>query len=162
MANLKTDLGVKYLIAGHVQDNDNALRVDFQLVDTATRTNVWSDGLQRRERSDPVRVADETARGVARVLAIEINRLGARRTGADSRSQLTDGELVSRGYLALGRGTEQENLTDALTSFNAVLQRDPHNQPTLLAVARVHIIAAMHFVDQQSFTGSQPGRAAIE
>ncbi len=146
VANLKTDLGVKYAIVGRVQGNDGALKIDFQLVDTATRTNVWSDGLQRA-RGDPLLVADEAARGIARVLAIEINRLGALRVRANSSSQLTVGELVSRGYLALARGTVRENLSDALTSFDAALLRDPHYQPALLAVARVHIIAAMNFID---------------
>jgi tetratricopeptide (TPR) repeat protein len=34
-----------------------------------------------------------------------------------------------------------------MTSFDEALRRDPHYQPALLAVARVHIIAAMNFVD---------------
>src|SRR5262249_15093162 len=73
VAHLMTDLGVQYAIVGRVQGTDSALRIDFQLVDTATRTNLWSDHLQR-ERSDPTLVADEAARGIARVLAIEIDR----------------------------------------------------------------------------------------
>ena len=146
VTRLMTDFGVQYAIAGHVQGNDGALRIDFQLVDTATRTNVWSDHLQR-ERSDPTLVADEAARGIARMLAIEINRLGALRVHAKPNSELTLSELIARGYLALQRGATRENLTDALTSFDEALRRDPHYQPALLAVARVHISAAMNFVD---------------
>jgi DNA-binding SARP family transcriptional activator/TolB-like protein len=146
VTRLMTDFGVQYAIAGHVQGNDGALRIDFQLVDTATRTNVWSDHLQR-ERSDPTQVADEAARGMARMLAIEINRLGALRVHAKPSSELTLSELIARGYLALQRGATRENLTDALTSFDEALRRDPHYQPALLAVARVHISAAMNFVD---------------
>jgi DNA-binding SARP family transcriptional activator/TolB-like protein len=146
VTRLMTDFGVQYAIAGHVQGNDGALRIDFQLVDTATRTNVWSDHLQR-ERIDPTLVADEAARGIARMLAIEINRLGALRVRAKPNSELTLSELIARGYLALQRGATRENLTDALTSFDEALRRDPHYQPALLAVARVHISAAMNFVD---------------
>jgi hypothetical protein len=62
-------------------------------------------------------------------------------------SELTLSKLVARGYLALRRGTIRENLTDAMTSFDKALRRDPHYQPALLAVARVHIIAAMNFID---------------
>jgi DNA-binding SARP family transcriptional activator/TolB-like protein len=146
MTRLVTDFGVQYAIAGHVQGNDGALRIDFQLVDTATRTNVWSDHLQR-ERSDATLLADEAARGIARMLAIEISRLGALRVHAKPNSELTLSELVARGYLALQRGATRENLADALTSFDEALRRDPHYQPALLAVARVHISAAMNFVD---------------
>src|SRR5262249_48585127 len=58
VAHLMTDLGVQYAIVGRVQGTDSALRIDFQLVDMATRTNLWSDHLQR-ERSDSTLVADE-------------------------------------------------------------------------------------------------------
>jgi len=146
VAHLMTDLGVQYAMVGRVQGSDSALRIDFQLVDTATRTNVWSDHVQR-ERTDPTLVADEAARGIARVLAIEIDRLGALRVRAKPSSELTLGELVGRGYLALHRGSTRENLSDAMTSFDEALRRDPHYQPALLAAARVHIIAAMNFVD---------------
>jgi DNA-binding SARP family transcriptional activator/TolB-like protein len=146
VAHLMTDLGAQYAIVGRVQGTDSALRIDFQLVDTATRTNLWSDHLQR-ERSDPMLVADEAARGIARVLAVEIGRVGALRMHAKPSSELTLSELVARGYLALRRGTIRENLTDAMTSFDEALRRDPHYQPALLAVARVHIIAAANFID---------------
>src|SRR5215467_93903 len=146
VAHLMTDLGVQYAIVGRVQGSDSALRIDFRLVDTATRTNLWSDHLQRK-RSDPTLVADEAARGIARVLAIEIGRLGVLRARAKPSSELTLSELVARGYFALHRGTIRENLTEAMTSFDEALRRDPHYQPALLAVARVHIIAAANFID---------------
>jgi len=146
VARLMTDLGVQYAMVGRVQGSDSALRIDFQLVDTATRTNVWSDHLQR-ERNDPTLVADEAARGIARVLAIEIDRLAALGVRAKPSSELTLSELVGRGYLALHRGSTRENLSDAMTSFNEAVRRDPHYQPALLGVARVHILAAMNFVD---------------
>src|SRR5262249_13296435 len=37
--------------------------------------------------------------------------------------------------------------TYPMPSFDEALRRDPHYQPALLAVARVHIIAAMNFID---------------
>jgi DNA-binding SARP family transcriptional activator/TolB-like protein len=146
ITHLKTDLGVQYAIAGRVQSTNDGLRIDFQLVDTATRTNIWSDVLQR-ERIDPTLVADEAARGIARMLAFEIVRLGALRHRASPDAQLSPGALVTRGYQALQSGTRRENLSEAMTTFGAALRRDPHYQPALLAVARVQIVAAMNFVD---------------
>jgi DNA-binding SARP family transcriptional activator/TolB-like protein len=145
-AHLKTDLGVQYAIAGRVQSNNGGWRIDFQLVDTARRTNIWSDVLQR-DRSDPTLVADEAARGIARMLAFEIGRAGALRLRASPGPRPTPSELVTRGYLALQSGTIRENLSDAMTSFGAALQLNPRYQPALLAIARVQIIAAMNFVD---------------
>jgi DNA-binding SARP family transcriptional activator/TolB-like protein len=143
---LMADFGVQYAIVGHVQGNSTGLRIDFQLVDTATRTNVWSDHLQR-ERGDPIRVADEAARGIARVLAVEIGHLRALRVRGKPSPDLTLSELVARGYLSIQRGATRESLSEAMTSFDEALRRDPYYQPALLAVARVHIIAAMNFID---------------
>src|SRR5438128_249038 len=84
---------------------------------------------------------------VARALAPAFGRLCALRVHAKSSSDLPPSELVARGYLALHRAAIRENLTTATTSFDAALRRDPHYQPALLAVARVHIIAAMNFID---------------
>jgi DNA-binding SARP family transcriptional activator/TolB-like protein len=146
VAKLGTALGVRYAIVGHAQSNDRGLRVNFQLVDTATRLSFWSDHLQR-ERGDPWLVADEVARGIARALAIEIGRTEARRLRDKPSSQLTVNELVERGYLAQENGAVRKNLSEARTLFEQALQRDPHYQPALLAAARVHITAAMNFVD---------------
>jgi DNA-binding SARP family transcriptional activator/TolB-like protein len=146
VSRLKTDFGVQYAIIGHVQSSAATLKMDFQLVDTATQTNIRSGHLQR-ERADPTVVADEASRGIARMLAIEIDRLGVLRGRANPISQLTIGELVARGYWELQMGTIGENLSAAMTLFDEALRRNPHYQPAVLAVARVHIIAAMNFVD---------------
>ena len=146
VSRLKTDFGVQYAVIGHVQGSAAALKMDFQLVDTATQTNIRSGHLQR-ERADPIVVADEASRGIARMLAIEIDRLGVLRERANPISQLTTGELVARGYSELQMGTIGENLSSAMMLFDEALRRNPHYQPAVLAVARVHIIAAMNFVD---------------
>jgi DNA-binding SARP family transcriptional activator/TolB-like protein len=146
MESVMTDLGVQYAIVGHVQDNVGDLKIDFQLVDAASQMNIWSDDLQR-QRGDPTLIADDTARGIARALAIEIDRLAAASVRAKPNSQLTVGQLVTRGYLALERGTTRENLVAAMKAFNEASRRNPRYLPAQLAVARVQILAAMNFID---------------
>jgi DNA-binding SARP family transcriptional activator/TolB-like protein len=151
VAQIRNELGARYVISGHVQGNEGDLKIDFQLVDTATQTNVWSDHVLR-ERGDPALGADtlgadEAARGIARVLAIQIDRLDTLRTRGKPSSELSLSELVARGYLALQNGSMRDNIAAATKLFDEALQRDPHYQPALLAVARMHIISAMNFVD---------------
>ena len=145
-ANLLAEFGVRYAVVGHIQGRDNAVKIDFQLVDTVTQTNIRSDYLERN-RDDPMLVADDAARGIARALAIEIDRRAALGLRAKPSEQLTVQELVARGYLDLQNGSNKENITAALRSFDAALQRNPHYQPALLAAARARIIAVMNFVD---------------
>jgi DNA-binding SARP family transcriptional activator/TolB-like protein len=147
-ANVLAGLGVRYALAGHVQGDAKTRKVDVQLVDTATRTNVWSDNLER-ERSDPTDVADESARGIARMLSYEVEHLAALQLRGRPNAQLTPGELVARGYLAMDRGTTKENLTAAMNAFTEALRRKPHYLAAELAVARVQILAGSNFIDLQ-------------
>src|SRR5262249_7547331 len=67
VAKLGAELDVRYVIVGRVQQGDGELRASVQLVDTATRATLWSDTV-RRETGDPARLADETARGLVRMI----------------------------------------------------------------------------------------------
>jgi DNA-binding SARP family transcriptional activator/TolB-like protein len=144
--SLIAELGVRYAVVGHVSSPNNGGRIDVELMDTASRTNVWSDNLQRGP-DDTAPTADDAARGMARMVSIEINRLATLRMRDKPRAELTTGELVARGYWALQRGNTRENLTAALSWFNEALQREPHNQAALLAVARVQVSGTMNFID---------------
>jgi DNA-binding SARP family transcriptional activator/TolB-like protein len=144
--DLLAGLGVQYALVGHIQGDAKVLKMDVQLVDTATRTNVWSDSLER-ERGDPAGVADESARGIARMLAYEVDRLAALRLFGKPNAQLTLGELVGRGYVVMDRGTTKENLTVAMNAFKDALRRNPRYVPALLAVARVQVVAGSNFAD---------------
>ncbi len=150
-------LGAQYALVGRVEGSGHLLKIDFQLVNTATQTNVWSDGLQR-ERSEPNSAADEAARGIARMVAIEVDRLAVWQARATPNSQLTMPELIGRGYLAMQRGATRENLSDAMKSFDEALRRNPHALAARLAVARVQIVATMNFIDIEP----QPDLDAIE
>lgn len=151
-ANLMSDLGVQYAVVGHVQGAGNDLKIDFDLVNTATRTNVWSDSV-RRERGDPAAVADEAARGIARALGVAIDHIAALAVSAKPCSELTLPELVERGYLAYQRGHTQQNLADAMQSFTEAVRRNPRYLPAVIGVARVQIIAALNFVDLETPPG---------
>jgi DNA-binding SARP family transcriptional activator/TolB-like protein len=144
--SLIAELGVRYAVVGHVSSQDNGHRIDVELMDVASRSNVWSDNLQR-DQGDMGQIADDTARGMARMVEIKIQDLAALQTRDKPRAELTTRELVARGYWALQRGSTQESLTAALSWFNEALQREPHNVAALLAVARVHVSGTMNFVD---------------
>jgi TolB-like protein len=145
-ANTIGHLDAQYVLLGRVQDSGHVLKIDFQLVNTITQTNVWSDGLQR-ERSEPNAAADEAARGIARMLAIEVDRLAMLQARVKPNSQLTVPELIGRGYLAMQRGSTRENLSAAMKSFDEALRRNPHALAARLAVARAQILATMNFID---------------
>jgi tetratricopeptide (TPR) repeat protein len=81
------------------------------------------------------------------MLAYEVDHLAALRLIGKPAAQLTLGELVGRGYLAMDRGTTKGTLSAAMNAFTEALRRNPHYVPAMLAVARVQVVAGSNFID---------------
>src|SRR5262249_40560435 len=69
VAAIGAELGVSYAVVGRVQRSDAGMRVDVQLIDTATRMTLWSDHV-RREPGNDAQIADEVARGLTHALIV--------------------------------------------------------------------------------------------
>src|SRR5262249_47434848 len=136
IATVGAELGVHHAIVGHVQGGDGGLTVTFHLVDAATRLDLWSDHVQR-ERGEPMLVADEIARGIARALNIQITYAEARREHNPHEPEVEISDLIARGRAAEQLGPRRETLSEALRLFDQALQRYPQYLPAMVGVARV-------------------------
>jgi TolB-like protein len=146
VARIQTELGTPYAIVGRVQTNDNQLQVSFQLVDTASHLDVWSNQV-RREPTDPGQAADEVARGVARALAMQVTYAEARRTRGRAGGNSTIEELVVRARAAEQLGPWQANLSEAAQLFEQALQLNPHYPPAMVGIARVAVMSRGNLVE---------------
>jgi TolB-like protein len=136
--------GVPYAISGRVIPDDNGLRVAFDLVETQSHLNLWSDEVQH-ERGEPALLSDEVARGISRALQNQITYARAKRSSEAGAIAVSD--LIERGRAAQQLGPWRENLSEALRLFEQVLLRDPDNVPAKIGVARVNATAALNLVD---------------
>ena len=116
--------GVAYAISGRVLAGENGLRVAFDLVETQSRLNLWSDEVLR-ERGEPALLADEVARGISRALQNQITYARAKHSSDAGAIAVSD--LVERGRAAEQLGPWRENLSEALRLFEQALSRDPHS-----------------------------------
>jgi tetratricopeptide (TPR) repeat protein len=116
------------------------------LVDTATRLDFWSDHVQQ-ERGEPMLVADDIARGIARALNIQIAYADARGRRDSPDPEVEISNLIARGRAAEQIGPRRENLSEALRLFDQALQRHPHSIPAMVGVARVEVLAANSLVE---------------
>jgi DNA-binding SARP family transcriptional activator/TolB-like protein len=146
VATIGAELGVHHAIVGHVQGDEGRLTVTFHLVDTATRLELWSDHVQR-ERGEPMLVADEITRGIARALNIQITYAQARRDRNTHDPEVEISDLIARGRAAEQLGPRRESLSEALRLFDQALQRYPHYIPAMVGVARVEVVAANNLVE---------------
>jgi TolB-like protein len=146
VASLGSELDVRYAVVGRVQASGSEVRVSVQLVDTATRTPLWSETV-RREPGEPAQLADEMARGLARMLDMNMVYAEARKLHHDPNRPAELRELLLRARVIERRGYLRENVVAARRLYEEALQRAPHNPVAMLGVARTNIMAAMNFLD---------------
>jgi len=146
VASLGSELDVRYAIVGRVRQGDGELRASIQLVDTATRATLWSETV-RREAGEPAQLADEMARGLARMLDLNIVYAEARQLRRDPNRPAEMRELLLRARVLEIRGYLRENVVGARRLYEEALQRSPNNTVAMLGVARMNIVAAMNFLD---------------
>ena len=146
VAALGGELDVRYAVVGRVLAGDGEVRASVQLVDTATRATLWSETV-RRETGEPARLADEMARGLARMLDINIVYAEARQLQRDPNRPAEMRELLLRARVLEIRSYLRENVMGAKRLYEEALQRSPHNTTAMLGVARMNIVAAMNFLD---------------
>jgi DNA-binding SARP family transcriptional activator/TolB-like protein len=146
VAKLGAELDVRYAIVGRVLESEGGPRASVQLVDTATRATLWSDTV-RRETGEPAQLADEMARGLARMLDVNIVYAEARQLRHDPNRPAELRELLLRARVLEMRSYLRENVASAQRLYEEALQRAPHNTTAMLGVARMNIIASMNFID---------------
>jgi DNA-binding SARP family transcriptional activator/TolB-like protein/Tfp pilus assembly protein PilF len=146
VARLGSELDVRYAVVGRIRQGDGELRASVQLVDTATRATIWSDTV-RREAGEPAQLADEMARGLARMVDLNIVYAEARQLRRDPDRPAEMRELLLRARVLEMRSYLRENAIGARRLYEEALQRSPHHATAMLGVARMNIVAAMNFVD---------------
>jgi TolB-like protein len=128
------DLGVRYLLEGSVRRSDNRVRVNVQLVDSASGTHVWAERYDRT-LSDVFALQDEIA--LAAVAAIEpsLRRAEVERVKRRRPDSLDAYELVLRAQPDVDSGMPDRSAA-ALPLLERALALDP-------AYALAHGLAAM-------------------
>src|SRR5262249_34970769 len=141
-------LGIRYLLEGNVEVQDENLRTSIELVDTANGQHVWSARYDR-SGADLQAIQEEIARSIGRELQIEITRLESNRDPND----LDTHTLTYKGWAALGEfgRSGPPPLEQAEKYFSQVLAREPNSTRAMTGLGAYHIQMA-----RQLFT-TDPG-----
>ena len=137
---ISKELGVRYVLEGSVQREQNRVRVNTQLIDGQTGAHLWADRFEE-DLPDLFKLEDEVVARLANALSYELIRVEAER---DAGSQNPDAvDLAMRGWWLLQAptalySTEQVGTSRAL--FEQALKIDPNNSQALAGDARTYML----------------------
>jgi TolB-like protein/class 3 adenylate cyclase len=133
------ELSVRYALEGSAQKSGSRVRVNAQLIDTATGAHLWADQFGA-DRADLLQMQDEIVTRLGRSLQIELSAIESSRVTRARASDPDADDLAMRCEAAVLRFGSARALIEAPDSVKAcerALQIDDHNVRALenLAVA---------------------------
>ena len=133
------ELGVRYVLEGSVQRDQNRVRVNAQLIDAETGAHLWADRFEE-DVADLFKLQDQVVARLGNTLGYELVKAEAQR---DARSKSPDAvDLAMRGW-ALVWGEQQprtrENNNAAKALFEQALKIDPNETDALAGDAYAYL-----------------------
>ncbi len=127
------ELGVRYVLEGSAQREQNRVRVNAQLIDAESGAHLWADRFEE-DVADLFKLQDEIVARLANTLGIELVKAEAEKAARSKNPDAVD--LTMRGW-ALARPSQQtkEKNEAARALFEQALKIDPNNADALAGEA---------------------------
>ena len=122
-AQVRRELGVRYLLEGSVQKADDQVRINTQLIDTETGGHVWTERYDRAFENLFV-VQDEIIQEIVRALEVKLTAGEHERVYRRNTNNLAAYETWLRGVTYAYRYTPEAN-AQARQQFERAIELDP-------------------------------------
>jgi adenylate cyclase len=141
------ELGVRYVLEGSVQRDQNQVRVNAQLIDAATGGHLWVERFDK-PLSNLFRMQDEIVASLASQLGVELITDEARRA---ERAPAPDSmDLYLQGMAWYNKGRNPADIDRARDFFERALALDPNNLDAALGKALADFqVAVSYSVDDR-------------
>jgi adenylate cyclase len=134
------ELGVRFLLEGSVQRGGDRLRINVQLVDTATGDHIWAERYDRQIQ-DIFDLQDDITRRIVEELDVELVSGEQARVWRRSTDNVQAYERFMRAQLHFFRFTREDNVL-AREYAESALAADPEFIPALVRLGSTYEIAA--------------------
>jgi TolB-like protein/DNA-binding winged helix-turn-helix (wHTH) protein len=141
---IRRDLNVRYVLEGSVQRSGNEVRINTQLVDTDTDTNLWAARFDRNI-PDLLAVQSEITGRIANALTLKLVASEAARS--TEHPDVLD--HIFRGRAAIYRPATRQNFAEAIAEYQQALMLDPRS---VEAQSRLAIALSSRLLDNMSDT----------
>ncbi len=137
---LSKELGVRYVLEGSVQRDQNQVRVNAQLIDGETGAHLWADRFEE-DVATLFKLQDEVVGRLANTLRYELVRAEAEKDAGSKNPDAID--FAMRGRALLWVPYTQDKFDAAHTWFARALEFDPNSSDALAGDAYTY---ALEFV----------------
>ena len=103
------DLGVRYVVEGSVQREQNRVRVNAQLIDAASGAHLWAERFEE-DVADLFKLQDQIVARLGNTLGFELVRAEAERSDRSANPDAID--LTMRGWATLWQGIQQPSMAE--------------------------------------------------
>ena len=137
------ELGVRYVLEGSVQRDQNRVRVNAQLVDAESGAHLWADRFEE-DVADLFKLQDQVVARLANTLGYELVKAEAERAGRSKAPDAVD--LAMHGWALMWRGYQQplrerrESVKEARALFDQALKIDPNDADALAGSANAYFL----------------------
>jgi adenylate cyclase len=137
------ELGVRYVLEGTVQRDQNRVLVNAQLIEAESDAQVWADRFED-DVADLFKLQDEVVVRLARTLQVELENAEARRSLHDRPRDPDAIDLTMRGLAVLNQLATKTSSDEARALFEQALTLDPNNADALAGAARIDAVEAAY------------------
>jgi tetratricopeptide (TPR) repeat protein len=137
------DLNVRYLVEGSVARSGKDVRVNVQLIDAATGSQLWAERFVRERDALPA-WQDEIVAGIASALNFRLTRIESDRALRERPRNPEAYDLTTRGWALIYTAKKPENYAAARALFDQALLRDPQAVNALAGVGWVCVLSVLN------------------
>jgi adenylate cyclase len=142
------ELGVRYVLEGSVQRDQNRVRVNAQLIDAETGAHLWAERFEE-DVADLFKLQDQVVARIGNALGFELIKAEAGRSVRSKTPDATD--LDMRGWALVWRAIpqpmpqKQNTYLAARSSFDQALKIDPDDADALAGEALTYLVERAFF-----------------
>jgi adenylate cyclase len=135
--DLAGELNVRYLLEGSVQKTGAKVRINAQLIDTASEHHLWAERYDR-DLKDLFAVQDEIVQTIVSTLAVKIDAVERTRVMHKDTDSLEAYDYVLRGREYFSQTTRSAN-SKARQMFESAIELDPRYAMAYVGLSRYYM-----------------------
>ena len=131
------ELGVRYVLEGSAQRDQNRVRVNAQLIDAETGAHLWADRFEE-DVADLFKLQDEVVARLARSLGVALTQAEAEKGGRSKNPDAVDLTMHGNDLMLQCPKEFRDCNKEARASFERALEIDPNDAEALAGSAQTY------------------------